>query len=232
MVGRPVLIVPKGVRRGVHSGCSRRCDAGSKDLAPPAGLRGRIPSQRGARARDVRGLGGLAARPPEATVDRPTSSASPSSSCDPGGFRGVSFELGIAGGTLVTASGRRRANVYMAGGKIAAICTEQESADRRIDAPQAGGEIQRLFEAEALDRIGVEAQVHGMLLWIVRRPFQSGSASMPNRWRRRTWLDSAIGNSRSPATACLRTGSSVASGRSIVRPRAADSYTARTASRI
>jgi dihydroorotase-like cyclic amidohydrolase len=48
----------------------------------------------------------------------------------------VSFELGIEGGTVVTASGRRRANVYMAGGKIAAIRTEQGPADRRIDAPR------------------------------------------------------------------------------------------------
>jgi dihydroorotase (multifunctional complex type) len=46
----------------------------------------------------------------------------------------LSFELGIEGGTVVTASGRRRANVYMAGGKIAAIRTEQGPADRRIDA--------------------------------------------------------------------------------------------------
>jgi dihydroorotase (multifunctional complex type) len=48
--------------------------------------------------------------------------------------RPVTYELGIEGGTLVTARGRRRANVYVSGGRVAAIGSRQEPATERIDA--------------------------------------------------------------------------------------------------
>lgn len=46
----------------------------------------------------------------------------------------MSFELGIEGGTLVTSAGRRRANVYVQGGRIAAISTRLEPSDERLSA--------------------------------------------------------------------------------------------------
>jgi dihydroorotase len=44
------------------------------------------------------------------------------------------YDLGIFGATVVTGRGRRRANVYVQGGSIAAVSNEKLAADRRIDA--------------------------------------------------------------------------------------------------
>jgi dihydroorotase (multifunctional complex type) len=44
------------------------------------------------------------------------------------------FSLGIEGGTLVTPSGRRRSNVYIADGRIAAISPESFPAEQKVDA--------------------------------------------------------------------------------------------------
>jgi dihydroorotase (multifunctional complex type) len=46
----------------------------------------------------------------------------------------VTFDLGIEGGTLVSARARRRANVYVSDGRIAAISTRQEPSTETIDA--------------------------------------------------------------------------------------------------
>ncbi len=46
----------------------------------------------------------------------------------------MSFEVGIEGGTLVTSSGRRRANVYLRGGRVAAITQRVERSDDRVAA--------------------------------------------------------------------------------------------------
>ena len=43
-------------------------------------------------------------------------------------------ELGIEGATVVTGAGRRQANVYITGGRIATVTAERRSAARRIDA--------------------------------------------------------------------------------------------------
>src|SRR5687768_11908230 len=48
--------------------------------------------------------------------------------------RAVTFSLGVEGGTLVSARGRRRANVYVTDGRIAAISPRQEPCEERIDA--------------------------------------------------------------------------------------------------
>lgn len=44
------------------------------------------------------------------------------------------YELGIEAATVVTGAGRRQANVYISGGRIAAVTAERRSAARRIDA--------------------------------------------------------------------------------------------------
>jgi dihydroorotase len=61
------------------------------------------------------------------------------------------FELAIEGGTIVTPDGRRRANVYIAGGTVAAITGETLDAAERVD---AGG----LFVLPGM----VDAHVHFM----------------------------------------------------------------------
>jgi hypothetical protein len=44
------------------------------------------------------------------------------------------FDLGLEGGTVVTAAGRARANVYVSGGRIASVGADREPARERIDA--------------------------------------------------------------------------------------------------
>ena len=46
----------------------------------------------------------------------------------------MSFDLGIEGGTVVGARGRRRANVYVSGGRVAAVTGELLPAGERMDA--------------------------------------------------------------------------------------------------
>ncbi|MGH7902862.1 MAG: dihydroorotase [Candidatus Dormibacteraceae bacterium] len=46
----------------------------------------------------------------------------------------MGFELGIEGGTVITHDGRRRANVYVAGGRIAAVSAARERARQIVDA--------------------------------------------------------------------------------------------------
>src|SRR5438132_1269872 len=44
------------------------------------------------------------------------------------------FDLGVEGGTVVTARGRRRANVYVTGGRIAEVAEQLRPARERVDA--------------------------------------------------------------------------------------------------
>lgn len=46
----------------------------------------------------------------------------------------MTFELGIEGGEVVTPAGRTRANVYVSGGRVAAVTTRLEPARERFDA--------------------------------------------------------------------------------------------------
>jgi len=51
------------------------------------------------------------------------------------GRYGVEHELGIEGGTVVTGRGRARANVYIDGGRIAAVTGSRAPSLKTIDAP-------------------------------------------------------------------------------------------------